>query len=199
MSLIRTDIFRYFHLFKWLKAAICYPYCWGIPYESKRKAKEKSVCAICRHILVPFPLSLGSGCYIQERDRSLKKKTSRGEQWLWTKYCKTLSAYNDLTSRGLAIKKKGMTGNVRTIFKYTERYWKKEVYNLLCMLLMNKTKNNRTYILGEFTLGEKNFKCCREGLTETVRLMTFWCCQCLSKDSFDKHLVAVTWAQLILS
>lgn len=48
-----------------------------------------------------------------------------------------------------------MTGNVRMVFTCTERYWKEEVYNLLCTLLMNRTKNNRTYILGQFTLGEK--------------------------------------------
>lgn len=149
--------------------------------------------------LCPSPWALALGATFKRETDLSKNKRSGGEQWLWTKYCKTSSAYNDWTSRVLTIKKKGMTGNVRTIFKYTERYWKKEVYNLLCMLLMNKTKNNRTYILGEFTLGEKNCKCYREGLTETVRLVTFWCCQCLFKDSFDKHLVGVTWAQLILS
>jgi len=98
---------------------------------------EKSVCAICGCILVPFPLSLGSGCCIQERytpgGESLKKEIQR--RTVSSKSCKTCSANNDWTNTGLEIKKKGVTGNVRTVFKYPEIYWIKEVYNLLCMFV----------------------------------------------------------------
>lgn len=51
-----------------------------------------------------------------------------------------------------------MAGNVTMGFKYKERYWKKETYNLLFMLLMSRIKNKRAYILEEVRLGEKNFQ-----------------------------------------
>lgn len=83
-----------------------------------KSTKDKSGCAICRDVPVPFPWNFSSGCCIQE------KQTGQREAENWNpeenSEFKPSTVTHDLQI--MAMEMKGVTGNVTMGFKYKERY-----------------------------------------------------------------------------